>query len=313
MNLIPLRTAAIAGACTVALSFVALPARAAVPFDDLNTSTTSDTTPAPDSTDSTPAPDSTDSTPADDSSVTDDTGTDDTSATDDSGDMTDDSGDDVGDDDGSDDSSDPTTVTPALPKEKGSPKQHFEQTVFTPKEIATKGLKITYTGLTAGKSYQPFEATENSGGELTDAKKADKKGTLTVHYKFKKSEESFTTLGATYAIGLNGVDTDVQLRQTITVKYDSDLTWNAAARHGGKVTLSVNVDKDNAAGKSADWKKADVDFQKKVGSKWVTVKTVKTNAKGVATATVKSGRSVFRAVLDAGKTVIGATTKGHRA
>ena len=39
-------------------------------------------------------------------------------------------------------------------------------------------------------------------------------------------------------------------------------------------------------------------FQKKADAKWVTVKTVKTNAKGVAKATVKAGKSVWRAVVE---------------
>jgi hypothetical protein len=323
MNLIPLRNAAIAGTCAVALSFVALPAYASVSTDAGSSScTTSDTsgdstTGDDDSTDTsqvgTDDSSSTDVTTPDDTMmtgipVTDTTSTDssmtpalraydDTAATDDTCD--------------SDDDSDATATAP-LPAEKGTAKQHFAQTVFTPKEIAKKGIKVEYTGLTAGKTYQPFESTGQSGGPIGDVRTASKKGTITFTYKFAKAEKSFTTLGAVYTVGLLGQDTDLRLTQEIAVKYDSDLTWNTAERHGKKVTLSVSVDKDDKAGKSSDWKKVSVEFQKKVGTKWVTVKTVKTNSKGAAKATIKAGVTTWRAVLAGSHTVIGATSGGHR-
>lgn len=292
MNLISLRTAVIAGTCAVALSFVAVPAFADVdPGTGLDTSTSQTTDPA----------------------STDPTATDPTDATDDDG--MDDSGD-VSDDDASDTSTQNGGATAApvatLPAEQGKPKQHFAHTVFTPKEIAKKGIKVEYTGLTAGATYQPFYSTGQSGGELTDPKTASKKGTVSFTYKLSKAEKkSFGALGAVYTIGLRGEQTALDLTQQISVKYDSDLTWKPAERHGGKVTLTVSVDKDDAAGKAGDWKKAEVEFQKKVGTTWVTVKTVKTNAKGVASATITSGKKVWRAVLETSRTVIGATSAGH--
>lgn len=298
MNLIPLRTAVIAGTCAVALSFVALPA-----FADVDPNMASDPS-ASQTVDST------------DPASADPTATDPTDATVDDG--MDDSGE-VGDDNGSDTSTDDgdATATAApvvsLPAEKGTPKQHFADTVFTPKEITKKGIKVEYTGLTAGATYQPFYSTGQSGGELTDPKKASTKGTISFTYRLSKAgKKSFGALGAVYTIGLRGNDTSLDLTQQISVKYDSDLTWKPAERHGGKVTLTVSVDKDDAAGKAGDWKKAEVDFQKKVGTTWVTVKTVKTNAKGVASATITSGKKVWRAVLVTSRTVIGATSAGHK-
>lgn len=120
----PLRAAVIAGTCVVALSLVALPA-----FADVAPGMSADPT-----VQAGPVP------------------TDDASDT-----TTDDSGD-VADDDTSTDDSTDTTAAPVvtLPAEKGKPKQHFADTVFTPKEIAKKGLRVTFTGLTAGKTYQPL-------------------------------------------------------------------------------------------------------------------------------------------------------------
>lgn len=308
MNLIPLRTAAIAGTCAVALSFVALPAYAAVPFDEMSSTTDSSQTTAPDDTATVPTDDST--TPTDDSTTDDSTTDDSTTGTDDGSDVSDDNG---SDSDSTDDGNDDTTPVVTLPAEKGKPKAHYVDTVLTPKAIAKKGVKVVYTGLTAGKKYQPYyfvpEAFGDSyGKELT----ASKKGTLTVTYTWKKVEPSFDKLGAVYDVGLLGVDTAYREYHEIAVKYDSDLKWNAAVRHGKKVTLSVSVDKDDAKGKSSDWKKTSVEFQKKVGTKWVTVKTVKTNAKGSAEVTLKAGVSTWRAVLAGSTTVIGATSHGHR-
>lgn len=290
MNLIPLRTAAIAGTCVVALSFISLPAFAVdAPVTDPGTTQPTDEPTVAPTDDSTTAP-------TDDSTA----GADD--------------GSEVGDDNGSDSTDDDGDASPVatLPAEKRTPKQHFAQTVFTPKEIAKKGIKVEYTGLTAGKEYQLFESTGQSGGPLADAKKASNKGTLKFTYRFSRSERSFAALGAVYTIGLDGIDTDLRLTQEIAVKYDSDLTWNTAERHGKKVTLSVSVDKDDAAGESSDWKKVAVAFQKKVRTTWVTVKTVKTNKKGTAKLTLKAGVSTWRAVLAGSTTVIGATSGGHR-
>lgn len=99
-------------------------------------------------------------------------------------------------------------------------------------------------------------------------------------------------------IGLLGLDPDLRLTQLASVEYDSDLAWKPTERHGGKVTLSVSVDKDDADGESIDRKKAKVDFQKKVDTTWVTVKTVKTNAEGIASATITYGRKVWATLIE---------------
>lgn len=295
MNLIPLRTAVIAGTCAIALSFVAVPAFAATTPDGASCVILDSSDPSYD-----PAcvemPDA--------------SGDDSSSMSDDSSSM----GDDSSADDSSAEDGTPAVTEAPLPAEQGKPAQHFAATVFAPSVIAKRGITVRYTGLTAGKSYQPFYSTGQSGGELGKVRKANGKGVIAFTYKFDKSEkQQFAKLGAVYTIGLLGQETDLRLTQEITVKYDSDLHWHAADRHGKKVTLSVSVDRAGASGDDSDWKKAKVVFQKKVGTKWVAVRTVKTDADGDASATFTSTVKVWRAVVESSSTVHGSTSRGHRA
>lgn len=287
MNLIPLRTVVVAGTCAVALSFVALPAYADDPSSDSGTN--------PSTTETVVMPNPSDT----DMGVTDDSGAmNNGAAADDSAAGDDTSG----------------VMEAPLPAEQGRPKQRFAATVMAPAVIAKKGITVEYTGLTAGKSYQPFYSTGRSGGELGSVRKASSKGVVSFTYKFDRTEKKqFAALGAVYTVGLLGQDTDLRLTQEIAVKYDSDLTWHAAERHAGKVTLSVSVDRAGASGKDSAWQKAKVAFQKKVGTTWKTVKTVRTNAAGDAETTVKASVATWRAVVKAGSTVSGSTSRGHKA
>jgi hypothetical protein len=309
VNLIPLRTAVIAGTCAVALSFVALPAHAgtitssgagssaaATPFE---VSPTDEPTTEPTDDGSTPTDGAT--TPTDDSGAEDTTG-------DDSGS---DVADDQGDESGSDDAPAPVETPVVLPAEKGTPKQTFQQTVFLPKTIATRGIHVVYSGLTPKAKYQPYYNGGQFGGELGHVKKANAKGVVNFVYHFSKADKWMTKLGASYGVGLLGLQTDLRLERQVEVKYDSDVAL-ATERHGKKVALAVSVEKAGVSGKNSAWKKVSVEFQKKTGTKWVTVKTVKTNSKGVAKATVKARKSMWRAVVDSGTNVAGTTTKGHR-
>ena len=307
MNLIPMRTAVIAGTCAIALSFVAVPAFAAPTSISGTSCVTDQNDPSYDSTClDTPDPTVTDDTTAD---TTDDSSADDSSADDPSS-----MGDDTSADDPSADDGTPVETAAPLPAELGKPKQAFAATVFAPSVIAKKGITVHYTGLTAGASYQPFYSTGQSGGELGKLRTANGKGAISFTYKFSKSEKKqLAKLGAVYTIGILGQDTDLRLTKQITVKYDSDLTWHAADRHGKKVTLSVSVDRAGASGEDSDWSRAKVAFQKKVGTAWVTVKTVKTDSDGDAKATFRAKVNVWRAVVKSGTTVFGSTSKGHRA
>jgi hypothetical protein len=207
------------------------------------------------------------------------------------------------------------TATPteaAKPAEKGHPKQVFADTTIEPRVITKHGVHVVYTGLTAHARYQPFYSTGESGGPLGHVRKADAKGRLVVNYHFTKQEKALVALGATYSFGLTGVDTQLQLTKTIEVKYDSDLVWHAPVRHGKTVTLSASVDKAGATGKDKAWKKVVVLFQKQDGADWVTVEKDRTDAKGLAKVTVKSGTAVWRAVVDSTRTVSGSTSKGHK-
>lgn len=322
MNLVPLRTAVIAGTCAVALSFTTVPAFAVVSTAAGSSSctaagTSSDDTSSedtsaddPGSTDDGPVAASDGSAPGDTTPIVSPA----YRADDDSGDSADTDDTCAGDDDGTDDSGStaPVVVAP-LPAEQGTPKASYSDTVFTPKAIRSRGIRVVYSGLTAGAEYQPFFFVPGRFGDSYGrALTASKKGTVTVRFAWKKVQPSFLELGAVYDIGLRGVDTELNLTREITVKYDSDLIWHAAERHGRKVVLSVSVDRDGAKGTSSDWKKVPVAFQKKVGTRWVTVKTVRTNGKGVARTRITAGVSAWRAVVAGSGTVVGATSAGHR-
>lgn len=301
MNLFPLRTAVIAGTCAIALSFTALPAFAATTPDGSACTVLDSSDPAYDPT----------CVEASDGAAATDYPQEDDGADQNAGDTIDDSG---AMNNGAPAGDDTSGVAVALPAEQGKPKQHFAATVLAPAVIAKKGITVRYTGLTPRKSYQPFYSTGQSGGELGKVRTASSKGVIAFTYTFDKSEKKqFATLGAVYTIGLLGQDTDLRLTQEIAVKYDSDLTWHAADRHAGKVTLSVSVDRAGASGRDSAWSKARVAFQKKVGTTWKTVATVRTDAKGDAEATVRSSSATWRAVVRAGTTVSGSTSRGHTA
>jgi hypothetical protein len=281
VNLIPMRAAVIAGTCAVALSFTALPAHAddAVPP---STSGTAQTTPAPAATDTTVDGGTVVTAPPSE-------GTPDPVAT----------------------QAPAVTPTP-LAAEKGTPKQRFTDTTLTPRSAAKHGVHAVYSGLTPGATYQPYYSSGRSGGELGVLRTATATGTIDFLYHFDSSEKAFTEVGARYAVGLLGLETKLRLTKQIAVKYDSDIRWQPAERDGKKVTLSAVVEKTGASGTEKAWKRAAVRFQKKVGSSWVTVKSDRTNADGLAIVTISSTVRVWRAVVDATSTVFGTPTKSHR-
>ncbi|RIX27547.1 hypothetical protein [Amnibacterium setariae] len=323
MHLTALRTAAVAGTCAVALSFVALPAQAATVSHGSHSgsepsSSQTETSSSSSSDDASSGTDVGDDHGSgtevgddhgDGTEVGDDDGTD---ATDESGDSdeSDDSGDDASDDQGGDDA-DGSSAPVALPAEQGSPSQAFRRTVLLPKEIRTKGIKVVYSGLTRKAHYQPYFSGGRFGGEIGEVRKANGKGAITLTIHPRKDLAFMTQLGASFVIGLRGLDTQLDLTQRIEVKYDSDVALTTK-RRGEHVSLAVAVDHETRSGDDSAWKKVRVRFQKKVDGKWVTVKTVRTDAKGVAKAKVTAGRSEWRAVVVSGRTVAGTTTRGHR-
>lgn len=313
MNLVPLRTAAIAGTCAVALAFVALPAQAAT-LSSFSHSADSSSTPTGTESSSTPtdtasaASDDPGTAVGDDGTSAGDSGTE---AGDDGTDASDDNGDDQSDDQGGDDADGSSSAPVALAAEQGTPTQTFRQTVLLPREVRTRGIKVVYSGLTRKAHYQPYFSGGQGGGSIGEVRKANGKGELTLTFHPRDDLRWMTQLGATFVIGLRGVDTDLDLTQRIEVKYDSDVAL-VTKRHGDHVSLAVSVDHQTKSGKDAAWKKVKVDFQKKVGTKWVTVKTVRTGADGVAKTKVEAGKSEWRAVVSSGRTVAGTTTRGHR-
>jgi hypothetical protein len=315
MHLSALRTAAIAGSCAVALSFIALPAQA-VPvssFSHSGSESSSSDSSSPPADAANPSTDDSVSTTGDDAAAGDGTpqaGDDDaTEAGEDDG-TADDDGTDASDDQG-DDASGTTTAPVVLAAEQGTPTQTFRQTVLLPKEIRTKGIKVVYSGLTRKADYQPYFSNGRSGGPIGGVRKANGKGVITLTIHPRKDLAWMTTLGASFVVGLRGVDTDLDLTQQIEVKYDSDIALSTK-RHGKRVALTVSVDHETESGEDAAWKQVKVRFQKKVGTKWATVRTVRTDAKGHARAEVEAGRSEWRAVVASGETVAGTTTRSHR-
>ena len=294
MNLIPVRTAVIAGTCAIALSFVAVPAFA----EDGSSSMAASPEPGDGST------------MGDDGSEAGD-GTED-STDESSDDSTGDTADD-GIDDGSD-ADDPAATTATPPAEHGTPRHHLRDGTLEPREVVKKGIRVEYTGLTAHASYQPFYSTGQSGGSIGDPVEANGKGTIVfTWHPASGTKNPFAHAGARYSLGLMGTDTQLSLLDEITVGYDSDLVWKPAKRHHGTVTLEVHADHAKPSGsKDAAWKKVRVEFQKKVGDTWVTVTTKKTNAHGVAKAVFVAGKHVWRAVVESKGTVLGSTTKGHK-
>ncbi|GAA2753994.1 hypothetical protein [Amnibacterium kyonggiense] len=316
MHLSALRTAAIAGSCAIALSFVALPAHAVTVSAFSHSGSESGTSSSDSATTST---DDSGTAAGDDGTATeagdgnggaeagDDNGSD---ATDDGTDAGDDQGDDASDDQGGDTGGSASTPV-ALPAEQGTPTQTFRDTVLLPKELRTRGIKVVYSGLTRKAHYQPYFSGGQSGGPISEVKRANGNGSLTLVIRPRKDLAWMSTLGASFVIGLRGVDTDLDLTQQIQVKYDSDAALTTE-RHGKRVALAVSVDRETESGRAAAWKKVQVHFQKKVDGTWVTVKTTRTDAKGVAKATVKAGKAEWRAVVAAGKKVAGKTTRSHR-
>ncbi|MFD1720690.1 hypothetical protein [Amnibacterium endophyticum] len=290
MNLVPLRAAAVAGTCAIALSFVSLPAQAA----PLVAAPASGSAAAQMS-----------SSGGDDHA--DEQGDDSTSE--ESGDSPSEQESDDASEQESDDSADETPAT--LPAEQGTPKQDFRSTVLLPKEVATRGIKVRYSGLTPKANYQPYWSGGEMGGELTKLKKANGKGVIVLTIRPGKDLVWMKQLGSEFTVGLIGQDTELNLSQQIQIKYDSDVALTTK-RHGKKVLLAVTAERETTSGHQAPWKKVRVLLQKKTDAGWKTVRTLRTNSHGLATAKVKSGKTLWRAVAASTKHIAGATTKGHR-
>jgi hypothetical protein len=104
---------------------------------------------------------------------------------------------------------------------------------------------------------------------------------------------------------------------TMTVKYDSRIAWNHPSRSGRFLTLRASAAEFTTTPAwqpgYAAWPNAKVRFQQLVHGKWHTVKTVRTGAKGDATATVKTGRGTWRAVTATSSSVWGKASGTHTA
>lgn len=118
----------------------------------------------------------------------------------------------------------------------------------------------------------------------------------------------------------DGVSKTVEVVQQdsgpMVAKYGSKLSWVSAVRSGGTVTLAARAARYSpfaSFGGYVTWRKAAVLVQKKVGTTWHTVKTVRTNAKGVASARVTGAKRAWRLVTADTSSVWGtATSAKHR-
>lgn len=102
----------------------------------------------------------------------------------------------------------------------------------------------------------------------------------------------------------------------MVAKYASKLSWKSVVRSGSHVTLRAVAKRYSLSrgfGGYVAWKHTKALVQKKVGSTWRTVKTVKTDSKGVATARLSGAARTWRIVaLDSSTTWGDATTSKHR-
>jgi hypothetical protein len=296
----------LAGASALAVTLIAAPAFASIPsttgssvrvaYDD---ATPDPTATDPATTDTTPDPTTTNDSTSD--GTTDDSTTDD-STTDDS--STDDS---TTDDSSTDDSTTGTTTT-VLPDEKGKPKEALADQISI-KKFKKSGITVVFSGLTKGDSYQPYFSTSAEGDTIGGAKKASSTGVITVVWKPGKT----FAVPAQFNVGLAGNDTNLNIRDSFKVRYGTELSWSSASHRDGKsVTLTATVKHDNTKGKATVWSKAVVKFQEKVGSKWKTVKTDKSNSDGVASVTVKAGKHSWRAIVAVTKKYAADATGSHK-
>lgn len=103
---------------------------------------------------------------------------------------------------------------------------------------------------------------------------------------------------------------------TMVAKYDSRIAWKKPKKSGKLLTLSAEAasvnDSSRIFGNYAAWSKAKVRFQIQRTGKWKTVATVKTDAKGVARATVKFHKGTWRAITVDSSTTWGRTTGSHK-
>jgi hypothetical protein len=203
----------------------------------------------------------------------------------------------------------PTTPIPApLPGEAGRPVASIKDTTLTSKQFLTSGVTATFTGLTAGKTYQASFAVGDSGAVVGKPVVANAKGVVTGTWK--PSTKALPALGRTgsFQLVLSGVQTTAHVAKTFVVKYDSRLAWQSVKRTGGTVTLRITAS-HATAGKAVVWKGVTVTFQKRVGSTWRTVATDRTDSRGLAVKTVKAGTASWRAVLKSTSTVWGVTAR----
>lgn len=104
---------------------------------------------------------------------------------------------------------------------------------------------------------------------------------------------------------------------TMTVKYDSRIGWGHPSRNGRLLTLRVSAAQFSTTPSwqpgYVAWPKAKVRFQQLVRGRWLTVKTVRTTAKGTAVATVRAGHGTWRAVTVTSSSVWGKATSKHTA
>ncbi|MGT2427123.1 hypothetical protein [Amnibacterium kyonggiense] len=100
----------------------------------------------------------------------------------------------------------------------------------------------------------------------------------------------------------------------MVAKYGSKLSWVAAKRVGSSVALkarAVRYSPFTGSGGYVKWTQAKVLVQKRVGTAWKTVKSVRTDSKGVATARVSGAKRSWRLVTADSSSVWGKATSAR--
>lgn len=223
----------------------------------------------------------------------------------------------------------PTAATASTTTRTGDPSECVVALVL-PKTLAITGYSTPYGARMTGQLDCFFHATWDvsegliSTGRVIDFYSPNTSGFMswtgapaTVHALPRMGAYSYKTY-TDPTTGATGTYTVVEdPSSSMTVKYDSRIAWGHASRRGTWLTLRASAAQFSVTPSWQPgyvvWPNAEVRFQKLAHGKWRTVKTVRTNAKGNASATVRATRGTWRVSTATTSSVWGKTSGSHAA